>query len=258
MEAKQNGSSNSSLKTIDILEALMDSENKEMGITEVANKTGLNKSTLHRIMQALVERDYIIRNEQTKKYRLGYKILQFNFALLDNLEVKRVAHPYLVELGNKTAETIHLIQRDGNNAVYIDKIDPPHSVALLSYVGKRILLHATAGGKIILAHLSKEERQEIYDKVGLQNKTKRTISDRETLEKEIVEIQQTGYSYNLAEDREDVNAVAAPIYEVGGRLAAVVVVAGPSYRLTKEMIDTHTELLLATAKTISEKLGYKA
>lgn len=248
----------SSLKAIDILEALKEAGPNGMGLTEVAERSGLTKSTVHRIMSALTNRDYVIRNDETKKYKLGFKILQFNGAMIESLSVRSIAHPHLMELGRATGETIHLVHRDGNQGVYIDKIDCHHSVGLLSYIGKRIMLHCTAAGKVFLAYMDSEQRNRIIDEVGLPRRTPHTITDRSRLEEELQTIREQGFSWNKMEDREDVIAISAPLFDSGNTLISAIAVAGPTYRFSQETAMQAIPVLLETAQTVSGKLGYSS
>jgi DNA-binding IclR family transcriptional regulator len=248
--------SDPSLKSIDILEALKEAGEDGLGITEVADAAGLNKSTVHRIMLALTKREYVTKNEATKKYRLGYKILQFSAALLDHLDVKELAHPYLQKLSEDLEETVHLVQQDGSYGVYVDKIDSPHPIGLLSHIGKRIMLHNSAAGKVILSYMSKEDRDRILTEVGLPELTEQTIVDREILEKELRSVIETGHAWNRGESRIDVYSIAAPIFDARGKVIYAVSVAGPSYRFTLEKAGEAILTLMNTTKIISEKWGY--
>lgn len=250
--------SDPALKAIDILEALTDVGESGIGITEVAEKAGLNKSTAHRIMLALAKRNYVIRNEDTKRYKLGLKILQLGGAVLDHLNVKELASPYLIELSRQTGETVHLVQLDGNQGVYIDKVDSPHSFGLLSYIGKRIMLHCTAAGKALLAYTDQAKREGMLAETGLPARTANTITDRERLAGELADIRGRGYAWNRCEDRIDVNGIAAPLFDDRRNVVCAVAVAGPSDRFTEELAAQAVPILLETAQAISAKLGHAA
>jgi DNA-binding IclR family transcriptional regulator len=248
--------SDSSLKAIDILEALKDGGKSGLGITDVSQKTGLNVSTVHRIMSALTKREYILKDESTKKYHLSFKVLQFSHALKSNMKISELIHPYLVELSEKTGEAIHLMQQGGNHCVFVDKVDSPHPIGLMTYIGKQTFLHCSAGGKVILAHLSKDERDRIFNSVGLPRLTQHTITEREILEQDLGNVVLEGFSWNKMEDRDDVIGIAAPVFDASGKLLYAISVVGPSYRFTLEKARESTSILLTAARTISQKLGY--
>ncbi len=251
-------SNDPSLKALDILEALKDAGQNGIGLTDVAERSGLNKSTVHRIISALTKRDYVIRNDETKKYKLGFRMLQFTGVMIESLTVRSIARPHLIELGSKVEETIHLVHRDGNHGVYIDKIDCPHSVGLLSYIGKRIMLHCTGAGKVFLAYMDKDERDRLINEVGLPRRTSNTITDRNVLEEELEDIRNHGFSWNRSEDRDDVIGISAPIFDSTGHLVCAVAVAGPTYRFTEETAKQAIPVLLETTRNISDKIGYSS
>ncbi len=256
MKGEQENKSDPSLKAIDILEALIDAGKTGLGITEVTQKTGLNISTVHRIMSALTKREYTFRNESTKKYHLSHKVLQFTQVFQRDMDIKELIHPYLQQLSEDIRETVHLMQQDGNQCVFIDKIDSPHPIGLLTFIGKRSLMHCSAGGKVILAYMGKEERDRVLASAGLPRLTKYTITDREVLEHEIQNIIVEGFAWNRMEDRDDIIGIAAPIFDAGGKLLCTISIAGPSYRFTLDHARQSASLLKSVTRTISEKIGY--
>lgn len=246
-----------SLKAIVILESLKDSGKHGLGITEIAEKSGLNKSSVHRIITALANREYVIRNEATKKYTLGYKLLELCSHLLENVPLKDAARPDLERLNDRVEETVHLIQRDGKYGVIVDKLNCKHSIGLLSYVGKRQLLHCTSAGKTILAHTDEEERDRVIREIGLIPITEHTIIDPDVFAREMSQIRANGIAWNLSEDRDDVVGVAAPIFDASGKIAAALNVSGPSYRFTREAAERAIGPLREAAAAISRKLGFR-
>ncbi|MDF2962279.1 MAG: IclR family transcriptional regulator [Paenibacillus sp.] len=257
MKTNEEKNSDPSLKAIDILESLRGSGKDGLGITEIAEIAGLHKSSVHRIITALAKREYVIRNEATKKYVLGYKLLELCAHLVENVPLKDIARPYLEALNDRVQETIHLIQRDGNYCVIIDKLNCKHSIGLLSYVGKRQLLHCTSAGKIIMAFMEKEDRNRVITEGGLIPITGNTIVDPAKLEREIMNIREQGISWNISEDREDVVGIATPIFDAAGKVVAALNVSGPSFRFTQEIAQEAMGPLKETAAEISRKMGYR-
>ncbi len=246
----------SSMRVIDILEVLKDNNTYGLSITEVSEKTGHSNSTVHRIMTALNKRGYIIRDDKTRKYKLGYMILQFTNVLMSDTNIKELARPYLEKLNRELKEAVHLILRSGNYGVYIDKIDSPHPIGLQVYIGKRIMLHSSAAGKVILAYMSKEKRVQILSEVGLPKFTDQTLVEFEKIEKELVEILNKGYAWNRGENRTDVYSIAAPIFDATGEVVGTLSLAGPSYRFNDENISKMVTTLTSTTRKLSNILGY--
>jgi DNA-binding IclR family transcriptional regulator len=248
--------SDSALKPLEILEVLSEADNDGMGATTLSEKTGLSKSTVHRLANALAGAGYVIRNDTTKKYKLGYRILRISSSFINKIEIKEVARSYLEELSEKTQETAHLVQLDGLHGVYIDKIDSPQPVGLLSQIGKRILLHCTGAGKILFAYMPEEIRDQVYTEVGLPKQTEHTLVTREAMEMELAEIRRLGYGLDRIEAREGICCIAAPIYNQNGQVIASFSISGPSYRFSPADAEALAEMVKETSDKISKDLGY--
>jgi IclR family acetate operon transcriptional repressor len=245
-----------SLKPLQIIEALSYTNKDGLGITDLSEKTGLSKSTVHRLANALADADYLIRNDTTKKFKLGYRILRITSFLMNNNEVKEVARPYLEEISKKARETVHLVQLDGLYGVYTDKIDSPQPVGLLSKIGKNIPLHSTGAGKILLAYMSEEMRERVYTEVGLTKETECTITNRETMEKELEQIRNQGYGFDRMENRDGIYCIAAPIFNQNGDVVASFSVSGPSFRFSLEDAEALIDTVKETSMKVSNSLGY--
>src|SRR5699024_526069 len=101
----------------------MISKNKEMGVTEIAKQVNINKSDVHRILSTLVLHGFVEKNTLTNRYKLGYAVLQIASNLLESIDIRAEAYPFLKELEEKTNEVIHLVVYDKGEVVYIDKLE---------------------------------------------------------------------------------------------------------------------------------------
>ncbi|RSL33611.1 IclR family transcriptional regulator [Salibacterium salarium] len=243
-----------SLKPLKILEALSNNGEQGMSITNIASETNLSKSTIHRLVKALLEAGYIIRHDSSKTYKLGYRILHITSGLIDNLEIKEVARPYLQQLNEESNETIHLVQLEDLYGVYIDKIDTPETIGLLSRMGKRIMLHSTAAGKVLLAHMSQEAREKVYEEVGLPQRTKSTFSSKMDLEEELTYIKNNGYALDRMENKDGIYCIAGPIFNQDGSVLNSFSISGPSFRFTKEDAENLSLKVIETSKLLSKDL----
>src|SRR5699024_5255510 len=207
-------------------------------------------------MVALRERGYVTRDSTTKKYKLGHKLWQLTNNLIDNLDVRHIARPYMEKLNEKYKESVHLIVRSGNYGLYIDKIDSPLPIGLQVHIGKRILLHSSAAGKVILAYTDNKDREQIFKAVGLPKITDNTLDDEKKLQKEHIDILDKGFAWKRGENRHDVYSVSAPIFDLNGKVVATLSIAGPSSRFTESESNEIIQSIVNSTKEISEKLGY--
>ncbi|TBL73280.1 IclR family transcriptional regulator [Paenibacillus thalictri] len=244
-----------SLKALEIIEACGQAGPEGLGVTEIVNLTGLSRSTVHRLVASLVDSLYLRRVGTSKKFKLGYRLLRLTDSLTGDLKIKDVASPYLHRLSEMTQEAVHLIQMDGNYAVYVDKIDSPQPVGLLSKVGTRLMLHCTGAGKVLLADLSPERRERIFQDVGLPAQTPNTITDINQLNHELEVIKIQGYSMDRMENRDGIYCIAGPIYNHRKEVVAAFSVSGPSFRFSLDQLDDHIDDVKETTRLISEQLG---
>ena len=244
-------------RTFDILESFTNGKSA-LRITDISKNLRLHKSTVHRLLSTLAERGYIQQNPESNKYQLGLKILELSSSLLQRMELRKVAHPILEKLANQSQETIHLLILDNEEAVYIDKVEYPHTIQLQSYIGKHIPLHSTASGKLLLANLAEEEVDRIIKKKRLIRYTKNTITSPILLKKELRKIKKQDYSVDNIEYEKNVRCVAAPIRDFSGRVIASLSISGPTMRMKPKRVTSLIKLAQEAGKEISQSLGYKS
>lgn len=245
-----------SLRALTILEALADNS-YGLTLTEVAERTSITKTTAHRCLQDLLKHHYVRRDDTSKRYFLGYRVLGIASALLDDLDVRVVARPHLERLMAALEETVHLVQLDGTEIVYIDKVDCPHPVMLVSKVGKRRPLHCTGVGKTILAFSPEELLTRVLEGPGLRRYTATTITDPAELRRELKRIRAQGYALDNGEHREGIACVAAPVFDVHGAITAAVSVAGPNFRFPLAHAEAQAPLVLGVCRAISRDCGFR-
>ncbi|MCR4436608.1 MAG: IclR family transcriptional regulator [Clostridiales bacterium] len=243
-------------RAITLLEALAEGENG-YGITELSNVTGLHKTTVFRLLNTLMSRGYVEKDLKSDKYRLGIRLLLLGSAILDRMDLRNTARPYIKELSDDTKEVVHLAILDEGEAVYIDKVESPdHSIRIYSQIGKRSPLHCTALGKVLLSGLSDSEVEKIIKAKGLKKYTEKTITDFQQLKEEIALTRERGYGFDEIEHEEGIRCVAAPIYDRRGKIVAAISISGPIIYITQERMAELTEKITRTAKAISCQLGY--
>lgn len=242
------------LKDIDILEGLVGFPNGAT-LSAVCDVTHLNKSTALRLLKALTNRGYVIRDDNTKTYKLSYKILSLFSAVLDSIEIKKIARNSLKEISNLTRETVHLLCKEGNEAIYIDKIDTPNTVGLKSQIGRRIPLYCTSGGKVLLAYSPLAYRMQFLEDVPLVKFTDNTISEKEKLVEELEKVRTLGFAIDNEEHHDNITCVAVPIFNVDGSVDFSISIAAPTYRFSLSLAESFVPAMKKCAKSISKNLS---
>ncbi|GGK22188.1 IclR family transcriptional regulator [Caldalkalibacillus thermarum] len=245
-------------RALTLLEYLAD-EPEGLGVTELSNRMDLPKSTIHRFLKTLLERQYIRQNPKTGQYQLGLRLLYLSGSLMDQLDVRKVALPYLEALCKATNEVIHLCVRDGDEAVYVEKVEGDNTIRMYSKVGNRVLMHCTAVGKVLLSELLEDEIAAIMARTGMPAKTKQTITDLKTLLTELAKVRSQGFAIDNVEHEEGIRCIGAPIRNYEGEIVAAFSISGPTFRMTEERVKTElSSIIKHYALLISNALGYVA
>ncbi|MBS4211283.1 MULTISPECIES: IclR family transcriptional regulator [Neobacillus] len=228
-----------------------------LGVTELAEKLGLNKSSIFRILATLASHGYIEQDPDTKKYKLGYKYLELSAKLLDSIDIRKEAKPYLQELVDLSNEVIHLIIYSQKEAIYIEKLEGSETLRMHSQVGRRVPMHCTSAGKVLLAYLPTEEVMDMIEEKGLPRHTDNTITDQVELLDNLQKIRKKGYGVEREENEPGVTCMAAPIFNHLGNVIGAVSISGPSMRMTEARLDELKDKLIEVGSSISRRLGYK-
>jgi len=242
-------------RALRIIEILAHSE-KPLGVTEIGKLIGVHKSTAYRLIYTLRQFGYVDQDEDTEKYYLGLKPLELSSIINERLDIKGIIRPYLEELSSKTGETIHLAVREGDEIVYIDKVESKHTVRMYSRIGARAPLYCTALGKCLLAFSSEDSIKRWTSKESFPQKTENTIKTGDELTREIERVKSQGYALDREEFEQGVKCIGVPILNRTGKAIAAISISIPTFRITEEKIEEFIPLLLKTSSEISEKLRY--
>jgi IclR family KDG regulon transcriptional repressor len=227
----------------------------ELGITEISNRMGLNKSTVHRLIKTFEKEGFIEKNQKTRKYQLGLSLLNLSGIIDIHTESYREALPILESLVNKLGEAAHISVLEGTNTIYLHKVQCKHPVRLLSHVGKNNPCSCTSSGKVILAFQSEEVIESVISQ-GLPHCGPNSITDPMQFRNNLREIRQKGYAICIDELHEGVISIAAPIRDYSGEVIAAVSVVGPKQRICSNDIPRFIEHVCRTGQEISNLLGY--
>jgi len=241
-------------RTFDLLEVFLRVKG-EIGIMELADLSGLSVGAAHRIATACTKRGYLKQTLKRGKYSLSPKLLQFSKAIKETLNVENTAYPFMVELNELSGETVNLVILDDYEAVGIESIDSKEDLRLSITIGRRMPLHSTAVGKVLLAFMTDEELLNFLNKKELSRRTAKTITDFNVLKNELITIRQEGVAIDNEENSLGVICIGAPVKDNDGRVLAAVSISVPSVRLTTDRIIEQKSLVKKCARKISQAMG---
>lgn len=253
-EGSQRNASSTLERGADVLLLFANSAEPNLGVTQIANRLGLSKAVVHRILSALRNKGLVEFDPVSRRYSLGPIIMSLGLTYLQKLDVRAVAMPELTELSHETNETTTLSVRTGPNRVYVDQVTPMREVLMSVKIGVPYPLHAGASSKAFLAFLPDEEIDRYLDK-PLTKVTVGTITDRRKLRRELARIAERGWASSVGERQIGAGSVASPILDYRDYPIAVVSVCGPADRMVLEM-DTCAEKLVASTSRISRQMGH--
>ncbi len=234
-------------------------DGKPRSLTELSEEIDLNSSTTFRMLSTLNYYNYVERNEETGKYKLGLACLELARAYSQTNDVRRAALENLELLRDETNETIHLGVLNEMDVVYLEKLHGNHAVGLMSSrVGSRLPAYCTGLGKVLLAYEDAVAVKDYYNDPGkLMKYTDTTLHTLDDLMKQLAVVKERGYGFDYGEREPDVSCVAAPVYDMNGEVVAAISLSGPSSRLTSlDQDHPFCRKTVQAAKSVSANLGY--
>jgi len=241
-------------KALDILETLA-TQNKGFNLTQLAKKLDLANSTTHRVLDTLRRQGYVEQNPESQKYSLSIKILQLSSMLLGQMDVREKALPILEEVAKKTGESVRLAILSDSEVVYIECVESSQTLQVRGFIGKKVFIHTSAVGKVLLAYLPEERIDRIINNRGLPRCTKYTITDPHKLKEHLRKVRQQGFAIDNEEGTIGSRCISAPIFNYSGKIIAAVSIAGPSLRITPEHFDRLVRIVKEASREISYKTG---
>lgn len=236
-----------------LLLALGDSHG-EAGVTELARRLGLHKSTASRLLATLEKRGLVEQDEETGKYRLGLVVIRLAERAERTLDLRSIAMAELERLARATHETTGIGVIDGDQMLTVAQADGPNLIAVADWTGRCVPLHSVAAGKVLLASLPEREVLRFVRR-GLTRFTEQTITELEPLLEELARIRRRGYATAFGEFDQGLNAVAAPVHDARGSVVAAVDVWGPAFRVTPRRVPELVQQVREAAAAVSVRLG---
>ena len=241
---------------LDLLEQFRDDVD-ELGVTELSKRLNLHKNNVFRLLATLESRNYIEQNKVTENYRLGLKTLEMGQTYIRQMGLLRQARPVLERLVRECNETTYVAILKDLKIVYLDVVETDMTVRVVPRVGTQLPAYCTAAGKVQIASMSDEELAKYLPAKELKRFTPNTITDRETLKKQLKQIAEQEYAIDDEELDLGVRCIGAPIRDYTRRVVGAISISGPSMRLTDERIENELiPLVKKAADEISTKLGY--
>jgi IclR family transcriptional regulator, KDG regulon repressor len=240
-------------KALHILEFLA-SQRNGYTTSELSRKFKIPISTMNNLLYTLVHCGYLQRSEKGL-FRVTMKLLGEAAKVMENTELREIAHEELERLTTRTALASVLSLRDGDQLVCIDKVEGPSQIRIASSIGKRFYLHSTCTGKAILAYASEEHVDLIVSEAGLPSLTPNTITSRPAFKKELQRIRSQGYAMDNEENTPGIRGISAVVFDHSGRVAGAVGVGGVDFQFRDRMKEIVTAVK-DCARAISERLGF--
>ncbi|WP_319519372.1 IclR family transcriptional regulator [uncultured Martelella sp.] len=221
----------------------------------IVSKTGLAKSSVYTLLQTLEEIGFVRRLQGGSRFALGFGLFEMGTLAVSKVSIRDHAIAHLRELSFKERVTCHLGALDGNEAVYLLKVDPQDSILINSWEGKRLSLHRSAMGKILLAWLADARRNELLATMDFSSATTHTIIDRIVFEKHLKVVKARKWAMDDEEDIAGIRCLAVPIFSSDRSVHYSLSLSSMASRIPDERIDELCAGLLTTAQRISQELG---
>ena len=234
-----------------------------LGVSDLSRRVGLSRSTTHRYVATLASLGYLQQDVDTKKYRLGPRVLDLGFSAINSMELREVAAPHLRRLSDETGYTVNMAILDGPDIVYVERCRSTQAgqreIDLNLHVGSRLPAYCTSLGKVLLAFLPPDEQAAALAGIDFARRGPNTIVTRTALVTELKRVRANGYALNNEELAYGLRSIAAPLLDYEGRAVGAINLAVHSSMVSMEELTAHLSATLGrTAAEISAHLGYRA
>ena len=238
-------------RAFDVLGTLGDGP---LGVTEVAERAGLPKSTAARLLATLVGEGAVEQVPGDTSYRLGPRLITLSAGFSLARSLAAIARPMLIDLAEASGEAAGLGMPDGELVHYIDQVDTVHPVLVRDWTGARAPLHAVSSGQVLLAFRTPAAIERYLER-PMERFTERTLADPDAVRDRLREIRRRGFTWAIEEFDDGISSIAAPIADASGEVIAAVHVHGPSYRFPTAGSEADlAQVLLAAAARIAAGL----
>ncbi|WP_017727561.1 IclR family transcriptional regulator [Halalkalibacterium ligniniphilum] len=230
-------------------------EKPVLSIDEIMEKTKLAKTTTYRLLWTMERNNVIQYDQMTNKYRLGTKALEYGGIVLENLDIRREAEPYLLHLHEVTGHSVILAQPQGETIQYLLRFDSDEGLQPNNFVGRRRILHNGALGIVLLAYMEEEFVQNLLERWPLEPLTPKTLTDHKKFLLRLREIRKNGHYIDEDETFFGYTAISAPIFSDKNKVIASIGISGPSFKTEGENRAYLIQLITKAASDISVRMG---
>ncbi|MFD0676121.1 MULTISPECIES: IclR family transcriptional regulator [unclassified Paenibacillus] len=237
-----------------LLKLFLDSP-KEMGVSELSRQLQLSKGAVHKLLMTLESEGFIKQNPANKQYSLGFTLLGLGNKVLKNHNLVDFAKPYLQKLADTTQELVCLCVRDGQEAIYIDRIDSIHPIRFNVEAYRRFPLYATSASRVILAYQDPSFIESIIN-TDIRTFTPYSLKEPEEIKERLQSIFTKGYEVSENMRNVGVMGIAAPLFDIDSTVTASISMIGPVDRV-KPSLDSFVQHVTAIAQDLSVQLGYR-
>ena len=241
-------------RALEVLEALAEDGNGGATASTIAAHTGVNRVTVHRILNTFKAFGLVRQDGAGAPYKLGFRFVELGELVLDELDLARLGQPVLERLAEETGETAHLAILDGAELVYVAKAESSHAVRLVSRIGLRAPLYCTSLGKALLA-AGPPGADSLVDAQLFVPRTDRTHRDADSLRSDLVAIRRRGFAIDHGENENGVHCVAAAVVDHAGAPIGALSISGPDSRIPEERFEEFGILVAKHAREVSEAFG---
>jgi IclR family KDG regulon transcriptional repressor len=241
------------VRAVSILECFLESE--KLSFKEICRKTKLSNGTVYRILETLIDRNFISRDSKSEKYLIGKGIFVLGNLALKNYEFEKIVHPMLEELVTNTKETANASIFYDNSIIFIDSVDSPYSIKMNVKIGQKTYINSSASGKAILAYINEDKINEVLNYADLPKLTVNTITDKELFKKELNKVRGNGYAIDNEEEEAGLMCIAGPVFNYEGKIEGAVSISGLSSRI-EQNLNNFISAIKKACSEVSLEMGY--
>ena len=243
------------LRAVDLLDII--SREQLIGISELARKSSLKKTTVARLLGTLKQAGMVEQDSESQRFQLTIRVFEMGSRVLENLDIRRRAQPVIEDFVRRQGRSALLGVLNHTEVVYIGKFEAAELFRIITSVGSRTPAYCSASGKAVLAFIDQDRRRQILRETAFKAYTTSTITDPDALEADVAATRQRGYSLDWGEHFPDLCSVAAPIFDSKGEAVAAISVPRMVATVSEAELAVLGRELVQLADTISRKIGWQ-